>query len=117
MLKGLKDEDDWMMEHAIPIGVLVEVRCDHHPQNGIRAFVAEYRRSNDGTPQYGLTMDIRVLDKISDLQSKTKGMKYSGDLIEIQQTITYLKSKIEGYWDEGSLIIVGEANCPTIEED
>ncbi len=61
------EENNLEIKHNIPLGTLVEiVTWDEESEEkygGLRLFVVEHSRDFDGTPLYGLSWDIELIDK------------------------------------------------------
>lgn len=72
-------ENNLDIEHAIPVGTLVEVLSDgDNPTAMLRVFVVEHTRDCDGTPLYSLHHQVDIMQHIDDLKEAVDAAYLAG---------------------------------------
>ncbi len=56
--------------HSLKLGSLVEVSFTKSDFNGLRLFVVEHTRDCDGSPNYSLSFDKNIINKLTNLDTE-----------------------------------------------
>ena len=93
-------ENNLELKHNIELGSLVEINTNLEQFDGLRLWVVEHERDCDGTPLYGLSYDI-------DLINFNKNNKPSEDAHELTKMLHFANQfRIEHGFSENSLKVI-----------
>jgi len=91
-------ENNLARDHAIALKSFVEINYPDNDYHGVRAFVVEHQRDCDGTPLYGLSLDVDNCDAL--IEAKEHGDDWLTRM---------LRARIDGGWSDGSLVVLRAA--------